>query len=241
MVQQTNDDFESASVSRDLNRQDSRTFVGSRIRRRLYTRGGASYWRCKRACDFIASFVMLIVLSPIFLLISAIVVLTSDGPAIYRHRRIGKNGQPINVLKFRTMVKNADKQICCFDAVQRQEWEDNFKLENDPRITPVGRFLRKSSLDELPQIVNILRGEMSLVGPRPVVAAELERYGKNKARFLSVTPGLTGYWQAYARSNCDYERRMQMELEYVDHANFLWDLQILMVTCRTVLQGKGAR
>lgn len=241
LIQQTKEGCECASVSCDLNRQAPKTIFGSHIRRLLRTRGGTVYWTCKRACDFFISLVMLIVLSPIFLLISVIVVLTSDGPAIYRHQRIGKNGQPINVLKFRTMVKNADEQICCFDAAQRREWEDNFKLENDPRITPVGRFLRKSSLDELPQFVNIIKGEMSLVGPRPVVTAELGKYGENKVKFLSVTPGLTGYWQAYARSDCDYGRRMQMELEYVDHANFLWDIQILMVTCKTVLQGKGAQ
>ena len=138
-------------------------------------------------------------------------------------------------------MSNADEQICCFSAAQMKEWENNFKLENDPRITAVGRFLRRSSLDELPQLVNIIRGEMSLVGPRPVIAVELEKYGENKPKFLSVTPGLTGYWQAYARSDCDYDRRMQMELEYVDHANFLWDIQSLMATCKTVLRGKGAR
>lgn len=240
-MRQTNDDCECASASCDLNRPDPRTPDGSHIRRLLYRRGGTAYWRCKRVCDFIVSFAMLIVLSPLFLLISAIVVLTSDGPAIYRHQRIGKNGKTINVLKFRTMVRNADAQICCFDAAQRLEWEDRFKLEDDPRVTAVGRFLRRSSLDELPQLVNILRGEMSLVGPRPVVAAELEKYGKNKAKFLSVTPGLTGYWQAYARSSCDYERRMLMELKYIDHANFLWDIQILLATCKTVLQGRGAQ
>lgn len=241
LIQQTNDDCESASASCDLNRLDSQASDGNHIRKLLYIRGGTAYWKLKRICDFLVSFAMLIVLSPLFLLISAIVVLTSDGPAIYCHQRIGKNGKPINVLKFRTMVKNADEQICCFDAAQLREWEDKFKLEDDPRITAVGRFLRRSSLDELPQLVNILRGEMSLVGPRPVVAAELEKYGKNKARFLSVTPGLTGYWQAYARSSCDYNQRMQMELKYIDHANFLWDIQILLATCKTVLQGKGAQ
>lgn len=240
-MQQTKEDCECASAACEAHRQVPQTAFGRRIRRLLRTRGGAAYWIGKRACDFFFSLIMLILLSPIFLLISVSVVLTSEGSAIYRHQRIGKNGRPINVLKFRTMVSNADEQICCFSAAQMKEWENNFKLENDPRITAVGRFLRRSSLDELPQLVNIIRGEMSLVGPRPVIAVELEKYGENKPKFLSVTPGLTGYWQAYARSDCDYDRRMQMELEYVDHANFLWDIQILMATCKTVLRGKGAR
>lgn len=240
-MQRTKEGCERTLVSCDSNRQDSKTAYGGQIRRLLRARGGTAYGICKRVCDFFFSVIMLIILSPIFLLISVLVKLTSDGPAIYRHQRIGKNGRHVNVLKFRTMVNNADEQISCFNAAQRIEWENNFKLENDPRITPIGRFLRRSSLDELPQLVNIIRGEMSLVGPRPVIAKELEKYGENKMKFLSVTPGLTGYWQAYARSDCDYGRRMQMELEYVDHANFLWDLQILMVTCKTVLRGKGAR
>lgn len=240
-MQRTKEDCECASAACEANRRVPQTAFGRRIRRLLRTRGGAAYWIGKRAGDFFFSLILLIVLSPIFLLVSVSVALTSEGPVIYRHRRIGKNGRPVDVLKFRTMVNNADEQVCCFSAAQRMEWENNFKLEKDPRITPVGRLLRRSSLDELPQLVNILKGEMSLVGPRPVIAAELEKYGQNKQRFLSVTPGLTGYWQAYARSDCDYDRRMQMELEYVDHANFLWDIQILMATCKTVLQGKGAR
>ena len=241
MVQQTKECSGHAQASCDSVHPVSQAEHGARFRGRLRKRGGAAYWKCKRICDFIISFAMLIILSPVFLLLSALIVLTSEGPAIYRHARIGRDGRVINVLKFRTMVKDADRYIAFFTPEQKREWEDKFKLDDDPRITPVGRFLRKSSLDELPQLVNILRGEMSLVGPRPVVAAELEKYGANKDRFLSVTPGLTGYWQAYARSDCDYNRRMRMELEYVDHANFLWDIQILLMTCRTVLQGKGAQ
>lgn len=147
----------------------------------------------------------------------------------------------IDVLKFRTMVKDADQHIVNFDLEQKQEWSEKFKLEHDPRVTPLGKFLRKSSLDELPQLINIIRGEMSLIGPRPVVAEELEKYGANKEKLLSVRPGLTGYWQAYARSDCNYKRRMQMELEYVDHANLLWDIQILFATCKAVLRGSGAQ
>lgn len=241
MVQQTKECSGHAQASCDSVHPVSQVEHGVRFRGRLRKRGGAAYWKCKRIFDFTFSLVMLIVLSPMFLLISALILLTSDGPAIYRHARIGKGGKVISVLKFRTMVKEADECIAFFTPEQKREWEDKFKLDDDPRITPVGRFLRNSSLDELPQLVNIVRGEMSLVGPRPVVEAELEKYGANKDRLLLVTPGLTGYWQAYARSDCDYNRRMRMELEYVDHANLLWDIQILLVTCKAVLQGKGAR
>ncbi len=241
MIQHANDRPERIQESCDSDHQTLQTSIGRYVRKRLRMRGGPAYWTCKRICDVFVSLVMLIVLSPLYLVISLLIALTSEGPVIYRHQRIGKAGRVINVLKFRTMVKDAEECIAFFTPEQKREWEDKFKLEDDPRITSIGRLLRKSSLDELPQLVNVLRGEMSLVGPRPVVAAELEKYGANKDRFLSVTPGLTGYWQAYARSGCDYCRRMRMELEYVDHANLLWDMQILLATCKTVLQGKGAR
>ena len=141
------------------------------------------------------------------------------------------------------MYVNADEMLkeLLKDKRYRNEWEENFKLENDPRITRIGKILRKSSLDELPQLINILKGELSVVGPRPVVAKELERYGENKDKFLSVTPGLTGYWQAYARSTCSYEKRMEMELHYVENANFWWDIKIMFATFRAVIRGNGAQ
>lgn len=225
----------------DDSEQPSEPEYESKAKGLLRKRGGKLYWKTKRVCDVVISIMLLIVLSPAFLIISLLIVLSSEGAAIYCHDRIGKNGKPIGVLKFRTMVKDADMYLPFFSMEQKQEWSDRFKLDHDPRVTPIGRFLRKSSLDELPQLINIIKGEMSLVGPRPIVKEELEKYGSRKAEFLSITPGLTGYWQAYARSDCDYERRMQMELEYVNHANFLWDIQILLVTCKSVLQGKGAQ
>ena len=145
------------------------------------------------------------------------------------------------LLKFRSMHVNAEDMINEFSPEQRAEWEENFKLEDDPRITRIGKFLRKSSLDELPQLINILRGELSIVGPRPVVTEELERYGENKEKFLSVTPGLTGYWQAYARSTCSDEQRRERELYYVDYASFWGDIKIMFATVGAVLRGKGAK
>lgn len=200
-----------------------------------------TYLVAKRALDVVVSVIGLIFLFLPMVLIVLLIKLESPGPAIFVHKRIGKNGENLPLLKFRSMHVNAEDMINEFSPEQRAEWEENFKLEDDPRITRIGKFLRKSSLDELPQLINILRGELSVVGPRPVVTEELERYGENKEKFLSVTPGLTGYWQAYARNTCSYEQRMEMELYYVDYASFWWDIKIMFATVGAVLRGKGAK
>ena len=200
-----------------------------------------SYRLIKRVFDVSFSAAALILLALPMALITVMIKLESPGPAIFVHNRFGKNGSPLPLLKFRTMHMNAEKMIDTFTPEQKKEWEQNFKLENDPRITKIGGFLRRTSLDELPQFINILKGELTLVGPRPIVEEELERYGSEKEKFLSVTPGLTGYWQAYARSNCTYEQRMEMELYYVDHANFWWDIKIIFATVGAVLSRRGAK
>lgn len=204
-------------------------------------RNRRAYFVAKRVLDVVLASVGLVISLIPMACIAFMVRLESPGPAIYIHNRIGKNGKPIGLLKFRSMFLNAEDMIESFTPEQRAEWEANFKLENDPRITRIGKFLRRSSLDELPQLVNIIRGDLSIVGPRPVVMKELERYGTNKDKFLSVIPGLTGYWQAYARSDCSYEQRMEMELYYVDNASFWWDVKIMFATVGTVLRGKGAK
>lgn len=200
-----------------------------------------SYLIAKRALDIALSFLGLIISIIPMAVISLLIKIESPGPAIYVHHRIGKNGKPLPLLKFRSMYINAEKMIEDFTPEQKAEWEKNFKLEHDPRITRVGQLLRRSSLDELPQLVNVLKGELSIVGPRPIITEELDRYGENKDRFLSVTPGLTGYWQAYARSTCSYEQRMEMELYYVENANFWWDIKIMFATVGAVLRGHGAK
>ncbi len=200
-----------------------------------------SYRFMKRIVDLVVSAMGILVCCIPMAIIMLIIKLESPGPAVFVHKRIGKNGKPLPLLKFRTMHMNAEEMIQHFTPEQKAEWEENFKLENDPRITRVGKFLRKSSLDELPQLLNILKGELSIVGPRPIVTDELEKYGENKAKFLSVTPGLTGYWQAYARSTCTYEKRMEMELYYVDHASFWWDIKIIFATFGAVLRCEGAK
>ena len=198
------------------------------------------YLLVKRVFDVLFSSVALVLLAVPMALITVLIKIESPGPAIFVHNRFGKNGRPLPLLKFRSMHMNAEQMIDLFTPEQKEEWEQNFKLENDPRITKIGRFLRRTSLDELPQFINVLKGELSLVGPRPIVEDELARYGSEKNKFLSVTPGLTGYWQAYARSSCTYEQRMEMELYYVDHANFWWDIKIMLATVVTVLSRRGA-
>ena len=199
------------------------------------------YYKAKRVLDIVISAIGLVVLFLPLVLIALLVRLESPGPAIFVHNRIGKNGKRLPLLKFRSMYVNAEDVLDKLSPEQKAEWEENFKLEDDPRITRLGKFLRKSSLDELPQLINILNGDLSIVGPRPVVTEELERYRENKEKFLSVTPGLTGYWQAYARSSCSYEQRLEMELHYVENANFWWDIKIMFATVGTVLRGKGAK
>ena len=138
------------------------------------------------------------------------------------------------------MVDNAEELIKNFTPEQMKEYKENYKLTNDPRITRIGNFLRKTSLDELPQLINIIKGELSIIGPRPVVRDELEKYGVNAEKFLSVTPGLTGYWAANGRSDTTYEQRMEMELFYVDNLSLKLDIQVFFKTILSVIKRKGA-
>ena len=194
----------------------------------------------KRILDVLLSTIGLVVLSPVFLLIAILIKIGSKGPTFFKHKRIGKNGKEIYIYKFRTMVENAEDLIKQFTPEQMEEFKTNFKLENDPRITKIGKFLRKTSFDELPQLLNIIKGELSIIGPRPVIAEELEKYGINKEKFLSVTPGLTGYWAANGRSTTTYEQRMEMELYYVDNMSFKLDLKIFFKTILSVMKKEGA-
>lgn len=200
-----------------------------------------AYIVVKRFLDIFLSLIGLIILSPIFLIIAIIIKLDSKGPIFFIHGRIGKNGKPFGIYKFRTMVNNAEDLIKTFTPEQKAEFERCYKLEKDPRITKIGSFLRKTSLDELPQILNILKGELSIIGPRPIVQAELEKYGDDKEKFLSVKPGLTGYWAANGRSDTSYEERIQMELYYVDNMSFWLDIKIFFKTILAVIKKEGAR
>lgn len=194
----------------------------------------------KRAFDLISSLIALIVFSPVFIIVAISIRLDSDGDIVFGHTRIGKNGKPIKVYKFRTMVKNSKEVFDNFTEEQKREYYTNFKLDNDPRITKVGNFLRKTSLDELPQLFNIIKGDMSIVGPRPIVEKEIDKYGIYANKMFSVIPGLTGYWQANGRSDTTYDERVQMDMYYIDNRSFLMDLKIIFKTVLSVIKKEGA-
>lgn len=198
----------------------------------------------KRIVDVIASLFGMIALIPLTIGIYIANIIVGDkGPVFYTHERLGKDGKKFGMYKFRTMCVDADqklKELLERDEDARQEWEENRKLKNDPRITKVGKILRKTSLDEVPQFINVLKGDMSLVGPRAVVDDEIEKFGFLKYKVLSVKPGITGYWAANGRSNTSYEERVKMEAKYVDEFSIFMDIKILFKTVSTVLKKEGA-
>ena len=195
----------------------------------------------KRILSILCSVISIIVLSPLFIIISLVVKISSKGSVFFIHERIGFQGKKFKLIKFRTMVDNAEDMIASFNPEQKKEWEENFKLKDDPRITKIGKFLRKTSLDELPQLINILKGDMSFVGPRPIVEDELSWYGDNKEKLLSVKPGLTGWWAVNGRSDVPYPERCDLELYYVDRVSFGFDLLILVKTLGAIVRKDGAR
>lgn len=198
----------------------------------------------KRVMDIIGAIIGIILMIPITLGIGIANFFVGDkGPIFYTHERIGKNGKHFKMYKYRSMCIDADKkleELLEQDEEARKEWEVNQKLQNDPRVTKVGNFLRKTSLDEVPQFINVLLGEMSLVGPRAVVDGEIERFGIQKDKILSVKPGITGRWAANGRSNIDYEERVAMEAAYVDDFSIFQDIKIIIKTIACVLKKEGA-
>lgn len=199
-----------------------------------------TYLKIKRIIDVSISLISLILLFPIFIIISILIKLDSKGKVFFKHKRIGKDGKIIYLYKFRTMVDNAEELIKNFNEEQKKEYEEKYKLSNDPRITRIGKILRKTSLDELPQLINILKGDMSLIGPRPIVEKELEKYGMLKNRFLSVTPGLTGYWACNGRSCTSYDDRIKLELYYIYNCCLKLDIKIFFTTIIAVVKRNGA-
>lgn len=188
------------------------------------------YTLIKRTIDIILSAIGIIVLSPIYIILIATVKIEQGGKIFFSQTRIGKNGKKFKIYKFRTMKENAEQMLEKLTQQQKEEYEKNFKLENDTRVTKLGKHLRKIGLDELPQLWNILKGDMSIVGPRPIVQKELEKYGTNKEKFLSVKPGLTGYWKAYSTKETTYPERIQMELYYVENISLKLDIKIFIKT-----------
>lgn len=196
----------------------------------------------KRVFDVVFSLLVLILFSPVYLVLALLIAVSSPGPIFYVQQRIGKNYQPFGCIKFRTMVTNADEilqEIIATSPELRQEFADNFKLKNDPRITWIGRFLRMTSLDEFPQFWNVLMGDMSVVGPRPLVAEELFMYGRQIDKILTIPPGITGLWQVSGRNDIPYERRVQIDVYYVSFRNFWLDLWVVFKTIGVVVFPKN--
>lgn len=199
----------------------------------------------KRLIDILGGLVGCVLLVPITvaIYIARKVLKEDEGPMFYEHLRYGKDGKKFRIYKFRSMCIDADKKLKEYlekNEEVKREFEEKHKIKDDPRITRLGKFIRKTSIDELPQFVNVLKGDMSLIGPRPIVDGEIEKYGENKEKFLSVKPGLTGYWAANGRSDITYDERMKMELYYVDNISFKLDAQIFFKTIISVIKKEGA-
>lgn len=217
--------------------------VSSNIKTAEKVEVSTNYLLIKRCLDIIGAISGLLIASPLFLVLSITYLFgESKGPLFYKQQRYGKGETLFYIYKFRSMVFNADELLKSNKELYQKYIANNYKLEQDedPRITRLGRILRRSSLDELPQLINVLRGEMSLVGPRPIVEEELKEYRHKRHDLLTVKPGITGYWQVCGRSNVGYPDRVDLELYYVYHQSLLFDIKILMQTIFVVIFKKGA-
>ena len=193
----------------------------------------------KRVLDIFGALALIVFFSPVLLLVAMMVRLTSRGPILFRQARLGLDGKHFSCWKFRTMVPDAEMLLRQSDALQKLHLAE-YKIKDDPRITPIGKFLRRASLDELPQLFNVLDGTMSLVGPRPIVPKELEKYGSYGGKLLRVQPGITGVWQVCGRSDVTYEERVLMDMFYIDHGSLLMDIWLLLSTVTCVMRCRGA-
>lgn len=202
-----------------------------------------TYSFLKRTVDITASAAALLLLSPVFLVTSLAIRKDSDGPAMFTQKRIGKDGKLFEIYKFRTMVPDADKKLFEMlekDEKAREEYKLNKKLKHDPRITKVGNFLRRTSIDELPQLINVLKGDMSLVGPRPYLPREIKDMGEYYDTIIESKPGITGLWQVSGRSNTTFEQRLEFDKEYTENKGFLYDMGLLTKTVGVVVKKNGA-
>jgi len=204
-----------------------------------------SWWdRASLRANQLAAALLLLLFSPL-MLVCALLIWQRDGaPVLFAHYRVGLNGRLFRCLKFRTMLRNAEQvlgDLLASDAQARDEWAREQKLQRDPRITAIGHFLRRTSLDELPQLINVLRGEMSLVGPRPITVAELTKYGAVRWHYLCVRPGITGLWQVSGRNDVSYPERVALDQRYVESRSLRMDVAILLRTIKVVVARDGAR
>ena len=205
----------------------------------LSDRPGAGYELSKRVVDIVAAVLSLFLLAPLLAAIVACIKLSGRGPVLFRQQRLGRGGSRFWCYKFRTMVPDAESRLAQ-SADLAARFRENYKIRSDPRVTRLGSFLRRTSLDELPQLWNVLRGDMSLIGPRPIVESELGKYGVHASRLLTVKPGLGGIWQVSGRSNTSYGERVAMDLRYVETRSLGLDLRLVILTALVVLRGDGA-
>jgi lipopolysaccharide/colanic/teichoic acid biosynthesis glycosyltransferase len=201
--------------------------------------GWPLYGQSKRLIDILASSLLIVALFPLFPAIAVLVKATTPGPIIFRQRRFGYSGRIFWCYKFRTMVADAEEQLEQ-NAELSERFRENSKIKADPRVTRLGWLLRRTSLDELPQLFNVLRGDISLIGPRPLLMVERVKYGVNTPKLFSVKPGLSGYWQVYGRSDTTYEQRIAMDMSYIDNRSLWLDLKLMVLTAFVVLRGRGA-
>ena len=197
----------------------------------------------RRAFDIVIAAALVILLAPLLVVVAALVWAQDGGPALFAHERIGIGGKAFKCLKFRSMLTDSETRLATLlasDPAARAEWERDHKLRSDPRITRLGRFLRRSSIDELPQLFNVLRGEMSLVGPRPIVEAEVGRYGRRFRHYTNVKPGITGLWQVSGRNNTSYRRRIALDSVFGQRVTLGLYVKILLLTVPAVLLSRGS-
>lgn len=197
------------------------------------------YEPAKRVMDIFIAGVLLVAFVPVLIPVALLIALDSPGPVFYKRRVVGRGGRPFDALKLRTMVENGDHKLTDNDQLT-ERFNSNHKLKDDPRVTRIGRFLRKTSLDEFPQLINVIRGDMSLVGPRMISFPELEKFGRWQDRILEVKPGITGLWQVNGRSDLPYEERVRLNVYYINNRSLLLDLKILAKTIPAVMTARGA-
>ena len=248
MFKKISDEIDAENFSNEEKNSNGSVAVMEKVeeKEKIVVKGGKIYAFFKRTFDIVSSFFVLLLCLLPMLIISVIIKLTSKGPVLFKDKRIGKNGKKVTIYKFRSMYIDSETNIDKYlSEEQKEQWLKERKIDNDPRITKIGRFIRKTSLDELPQLINILFGQMSVVGPRPITLSELEEnYTREEIEILiSARPGLTGYWQVYGRSNVSYEHgeRQKLELEYFKHRGFWFDIGLIFKTIPAVLKHKGAK
>lgn len=222
---------------------EGNVLVNALIKERTITR--KSIFLCfKRFSDIIISIIGFVFLIPVLLIVKICYMCTGDFKSIiFKHKRIGRNEKVFSMYKIRTMVPNAEEKLkeILKDPKMKKEWNENHKLDNDPRVTKLGKILRKASIDELPQFINVFKGDMSFIGPRPMIQEEVDDYKKNKSKLLSMKPGITGWWACNGRSNIEPEERKRLELYYIDNCSVLLDIKIILKTIIKVIKKEGAK